>query len=379
MAKAAKKVNLDEDAAVKSESKGKTLVDKYGEGAFISGENFINEKREIINLSPKIDLGLGGGVPEGSNVILAGPPKCGKTVTSLHLAAKAQKLGRKVFFLNVEGRLKPRDLKGIRGLDPTKVEIIRSYKKPDGSLRLLNAEEYLDIAEQKINDNPGCVVIIDSISQLLTEGERIGDMGQKFRAPVPVLLSQFFKRICNTIPINKNIVISMIHIIANTGGGHKTTQRSGGNKVQYAVDVDLECKFIEKWKVGVKKDDPESGTQIGQKVHWITGSTAIAPPGIKILSYIRYGVGIDETYELFELAKLLGYVTVKGSWYYLTFLEGTELIPKGEEAPKAQGEEKIYHILDSNPTWVAHLNSLLREALLTPSAAITGDSEIDEG
>ena len=376
---AKKKVNLDESTPAKSEAKGKTLIEKYGEGAFISGADFIDEKREILSLSPKIDLGLGGGIPEGSNVILAGPPKCGKTVTSLHLAAKAQKKGRKVFFLNIEGRLKPRDLKGIRGLDPSKVEIIRSFKNPDGSLRVLTAEEYLDIAERKIKDYPGCVVIIDSISQLMTEGEGLGELGQKHRAPVPVLLSQFFKRICNIIPINKNIVISMVHIIANTGGGHKTTQRSGGNKIQYAVDVDLECKWVEKWMVGQVKDDPESGTQIGQKVHWITGSTAIAPPGIKILSHIRYGVGIDETYELLDLGRLLGYITkVAGGWHTFTFLEGTELIEKGETI-KVQGEEKAHALLDSHPEWIALLDNLLRESLLTPSTSITGEDENNEG
>lgn len=376
MAKAKK--DKSEDGAVEVVNKDKSLIDKYGAGAFTSGSDFIDIKREIMNLSPKIDLGLGGGIPEGSFVILAGPPKCGKTVTSLHLAAKMQKKGRKVFFLNIEGRLKARDMRGIKGLDPSQVEVIGSYKQPDGSLRILNAEEYLEIAEQKINDYPGCLVIIDSVSQLLSEAEKIGDIGERHRAPGAVLLSQFCKKISNVIPINRNIVVAMVHIIANTGGGHKTTQRSGGNKIQYAVDVDLECKWVEKWMVGVKKDVPDSGTQIGQKVHWITGSTAIAPPGIKITSYIRYGTGVDEIYELFDLGKLLGLFTKSGNWYEFTFLAGTRFLPDGQKIPNMNGDEKAHKLLTDNPEWVEYLDSQVREMLITPSGSIEGDSS-DEG
>jgi hypothetical protein len=82
---------------------------------------------------------------------------------------------------------------------------------------------------------------------------------------------------------------------------------SGGNRIQYAVDVDLECTYTEKWKVGGGSDD-ESGTEIGKKIHWVTGSTAgNAAPGMETISYLRYGIGIDEIYELFDLAKTAGW------------------------------------------------------------------------
>ena len=93
------------------------LEKKYGVGAFVSARDFMKIKKEIIPVSPKLDLVLGGGIPEGSCVILAGPPKLGKTVTSLHCSANAQALGRNVYFLNVEGRLKQRDLAGIPKLN----------------------------------------------------------------------------------------------------------------------------------------------------------------------------------------------------------------------------------------------------------------------
>ena len=338
------------------------LVKKYGEQAFINGADFLEEPKQLISVSPKLDMILGGGVPEGSFVIFAGPPKVGKTVTALQLARNAQRLGRKIYFINVEGRLKPRDLQGIKGLDPSKVEIVRSFKDKDtGQARIFLAHEFLDIAETKINNEPECVVIIDSASMLLTQLEKQGTLGQQHRAPGAVLLSQFCKRISNVIPVNNCIVIMIVHIVANTGGGMKKTSRTGGNKIQYAVDIDLEATHQERWKIGGNAEDEDSGVQIGQKVHWRTGSTGVAPPGRKTVSFLRYGTGIDEVYEIYELAKLLQLVTGTG-WHVLEFLRGE---PGYEERveKKINGAEQLMTWLSENPEAYAILERKVKELI----------------
>jgi len=356
MAKKAK----SEEIAVATDN---DLEKKYGKDAFISGEDFLNQKREIISVSPKLDLILDGGIPEGSFTILAGPPKIGKTVTSLHFAANAQAAGRKVYYLNIEGRIKPRDLEGIPKLSLKKehFEIIRSYIDEEGKGRILLAHEYLDIAEHKIKTEPGCVVIVDSASQLLTELEKKGELGEQHRAPGAVLMAQFCKRISNEIPITGSIIVMIVHVVANTGGGNKRTSRTGGTKIQYAVDVDLECQWAERWKVGGSKDDPDSGTEIGKKIHWITGSTGgYAAPGMKTVSYLRYGVGIDEIYELYDLGKTLGFIDQAGAWYTLSFLEGE--VEEGTKI-KFQGDENAMEAFKENPQWIEILRKKVRETL----------------
>jgi len=47
-----------------------------------------------------LDIALGGGIREGSCVVITGDPKTGKTTTALYFAAKAQKLGKKVYYLS---------------------------------------------------------------------------------------------------------------------------------------------------------------------------------------------------------------------------------------------------------------------------------------
>lgn len=379
MAKKAKQQNEEVETEEIKSSDGKVdLEKKYGAGAFISAADFLEEPRNIVSVSPKVDLALGGGIPEGSFVILAGPPKCGKTVTALQIAGKSQQqFKRKVFYLNIEGRIKPRDIEGIKCLNPSDMEIIRSHKNEDGTTRLLYAHEFLEIAEKKLRDNPGCVLIVDSASQLLSQEEGDGDMDAKFRAPGAVLLSKFCKKISNVLPVNDNIVIMIVHIISNTGGlpGQKTKVRSGGNKIQYAVDVDLECTHIKPIMVGGTKNkdgDVEGGTQVGQTVFWKTGSTGIAPPGVKFESTIRYGVGIDETAEAIQLGKLVGLIRASGSWNYLDFLKShPELFEEGATKWKEewdshirfQGAEKANAALENNEKWIEVLKKELKTML----------------
>lgn len=366
-------------ANVETEVEEEVITDlekKYGAGAFVSARDFMNIKKEIIPVSPKLDLILGGGIPEGSCVIFAGPPKFGKTVTSLHFSANAQERNRNVYFLNVEGRLKQRDLSGIPKLNYDKLEIIGSYKldatdeekkKVDKS-KILTAKDYLSIAERRIKDDPGCIVIIDSVSQLLTEDELISDIDKQHRTPVAILMSRFCKRISNVLPITGSIVIFIVHVVANTGGGHKTTSRTGGNKIQYAVDIDLECKWAEKWKVGGSAEDPESGEQIGLKTHWITGSTGIAKPGMKTVSWIRFGAGIDETMELFELGKTLALIDIAKSWFRPAFVEGTKFHDEFWDEKKKQykafnGAENFIQFLNERPEITELLRSKIKEMI----------------
>jgi len=143
----------------------------FGDDIILSGNTVVDRKSIIIPVSPSLDIVLNGGIPEGSFVVFTGQPKCGKTTTSLDFAAAAQrpeyqgdlKNPREVYYLNIEGRLKKRDLEGIPGLDLAKFHVIGSQQG-----KILHAEEYLQIAEKIINEIPGSVVIIDSYSALCT-------------------------------------------------------------------------------------------------------------------------------------------------------------------------------------------------------------------
>ena len=341
------------------------IIKKYGTGVVLSGSMVLEDKKDVIPWSPALDIILGGGVPEGSWVTLTGEPKCGKTTSALHFAAKAQQVSdRNVYYLNIEGRLKPRDLEGIKGLDLDRVNIVRSYfDESAGRGRILSAEEYLTIGENFIKNDPGCIVIIDSVSQLITEKEITGEVHEQHRAPGAKLVANFCKRVSNVLPVNKNIVLAITHQISNISGYGKAKVESGGRKIAYAVDVKLEAKRVQPWHVGSDDDAP-----IGQIVTWLTHSTAIVAPGQKIDSHIRYGQGIDEITEIIRLGIDTGFITKAGSWMTCSFMQDhldilgvKEWDKEAEKTCKVQGQEKLRNLLLDNPEWFAILDKEIKQ------------------
>ena len=310
----------------------------FGDDIVLSANSVLDTKVMNIPISPSLDIILNGGVPEGSFVIFTGQPKCGKTTTSLYLAGNAQqpeygygsfKDGREVYYLNIEGRLKKRDLEGIPHINKDKFHIIGSQQG-----KILHAEEYLQIAEKIINQVPGSVVIIDSYSALCTEAEITSDMGKMQRADGAKLLAKFCRKVANVIPVNKNIVIGITHLMGNPTGYGAEFKEKSGQAVAYQTDIKLRAKKFSPWKVG--KED----TQIGQEVEWQVVTSALGSPGGNIVSHLRYGEGIDKHMELFSLAVDIGLINKGGAWYTFSSLP---------DSPKFQGAEKARDFLLSKP------------------------------
>ncbi len=311
----------------------------FGDEIILSASSVVDKESIVIPVSPALDMILGGGIPEGSFVVLTGQPKCGKTTTSLDFAATAQrpeygtgsyKDGRMVYYLNIEGRLKKRDLEGIPGLNLEKFDVIGSQTG-----KILRAEEYLQIAERIINQEPGSVVIIDSYSALCTEAEITSDMDKMQRADGAKLLAKFCRKVANVIPVNKNIVIGITHLMGNPTGYGAEFKEKSGQAIAYQTDIKIRAKSFKPWLLGT------DNTQIGQEVEWQTMCSALGPPGGQITSYIRYGEGIDRHTELITIGCDLGLINKSGAWYTLPFLEG--------EKTKFQGTEKIRAYLIQNP------------------------------
>jgi recombination protein RecA len=328
------------------------VIKKFGDEVILSGNALLDKKIMTIPVSPALDIALNGGIPEGSFVVLTGQPKCGKTTSSLDFAATAQRLeyahqsfkdGRQVYYLNIEGRLKKRDLEGIPGIDLSRFHIIGSQQG-----KILHGEEYLQIAERIINEVPGCILIIDSYSALCTEAEITSDMDKMQRADGAKLLAKFCRKVSNVIPVNRNIVIGITHLMGNPTGYGAEFKEKSGQAIAYQTDIKLRAKTFKPWLIGT------DNTQIGQEIEWQVICSSLGSPGAVTTSYIRYGQGIDKCTELISLASDLGVIHKGGAWYTISCLE---------DKPKFQGSEKVRAFLLENEDVYKKVNLSVKELL----------------
>ena len=323
----------------------------FGEDIILSGNAVVDRKSVIIPVSPSLDIVLNGGIPEGSFVVFTGQPKCGKTTTSLDFAATAQKpeyqgdlkSAREVYYLNIEGRLKKRDLEGIPGLDLSRFHVIGSQQG-----KILHAEEYLQIGEKIINEIPGSVVIIDSYSALCTEAEITSEMDKMQRADGAKLLAKFCRKVANVIPVNKNVVIGITHLMGNPTGYGAEFKEKSGQAIAYQTDIKIRAKTFKPWVLSA------DSSQIGQEIEWQVACSALGPPGGQITSYIRYGQGIDKYMEAICLASDMGLINKGGAWYTLTTLP---------DKPKFQGTEKVRNFLLENHKAYQDLVSSIKDTM----------------
>lgn len=309
---------------------------KYGD-IVRSGTALFDEKgsKKYITVSPSYDLGLNGGMLEGTWTVISGVPKCGKSSLTLQIIANAQQEGRTGVYADAESRIKAYNLSGTHGLKQDQMEII-SGKDED-----LSAEDILNTVNTIIRmpKNRGCVCVIDSTSSLLPRDEMDAEVSSKLRNQLPKMLSHWVKQNAQVVVRNDIIMILITHYITNTSGYGKHKVADCGVMVQYQADNRLDFTHVEPWE--------ENGKKIGQKTTCDISCSAMGASGNTVTSYLRYGHGIDFTKEYIELGESFGLIEKAGAWFTLPFLVNSSLSQYSEQ--KFQGQQKVYDFISAMP------------------------------
>ncbi len=336
----ARKKSDSDEVADDISSVEKYVKKTYGEGIIQSASFLLDEVERIVPVGPALNLGLSGGIPEGSWFILTGEPKTGKTTTMLHFVAKCQQEAngsRPVMYLDIEGRLKKMNVTGIKGLDIEKMKYVRSKKG-----LILTAEQFLDIGMHFLDDTPGGVLVVDSFSALFGEAQHAKEMNEDTMGGSAKLQSKFVDKVRQTVRVNKNIVVGTTHQTASLAKFGSAMREKTSMSLKYQADVKLAVH-------GKPKPYMAGTKQIGLIVTWKIETSALGPPG-EVVSYIRFGQGIDEITELIQLASEVGLIDKpkESAWYAYGEL-------------KLCGLDKMYQHFVDNPADFAKLEAEVRE------------------
>lgn len=371
MAKKKAKVTEFLDDAISNQ-----IIKKYG--AIVESGNQVLatlENYKTIGISPALDIALGGGLREGQCVAMTGDPKTGKTTTALYFAAKAQAAGKNVIYFNTEGRLTKENFRGIKGLDVDKIKIVQATDQQP----IVSAETYLNAIETYIKNTPDLVAIIDSASNMVPQDELDGEIRSGVRNLLPRLLSMFFKRISGDVSRMKAICIFITHNIANTSGSRYAPAKMAdcGNMLQFQVGTNMIITHRGKWEV-----PKESGNHVGQVANWVIKTSAAGGrPNSTAESWIKYGVGIDESQEIAQIASEFAMISRSGAWYTITcavenkddpviknWLMQNDVNADNDEdierAFKFQGMDKVTTFLEENEEITQFIYEQIREVFI---------------
>lgn len=327
-----------------------SINDKYGTNVVVSGD-FLREHSGCAVSTGMIgwDIALHGGIKEGTITHIGGLTASGKTTLCLNIAVQAQKLGKNVYYVDVEGRVQDELLDCIEGIDKSKLRFIRSSRE-----KFLTAEEYLSIIEDIIKDDPGCVIILDSLAALCPEAEFTTEMSEMQRATMPKLMYKFLRKVAQIIPPNKTIFISITHMQANPSGYGSPLKDVGGNGIQFFASYWLIC-------MSSTDIDGKDGKKVGKESKFKVKKVANGSPGAEPILYITFGKGCDKYADICKIAEDIGILTKGGAWYTL---ELDALKDASGKYPKMQGMENMKTYLQDNPKSYTMLAEKIKEMVL---------------
>jgi len=276
-------------------------------------------------------------------VEIYGPEGVGKTSVVLSIIRSAKQAGKVALLQDVEYGI-TNELCNIFGLEPN-VDFLLA--QPD------NAEAALNSVELFLRNNRQCVVIIDSIANLLSQGEMEEKVEDKSFNPVTLMLSKLAKKVPKICRDNDNLLVYVNQVRDNMNSGYGPKTRVPGPRA---------VKFLSAWRVemfragllkeGGKSEEGEEGEVIGQKVGFKTIKNRTTRPFQQATSNLIFGKGFHQGFDLIELAAAFGMkdlVERSGAWFKLF---------NGENI---QGINKTANYIVEHPEVEAHLREKIVE------------------
>ena len=316
---------------------------------FSTAEEVLEEEKNwcVIPWGPAVDSKTGGGILEGSLVLLQTRAKSGKSLSAMQFAVNALKQGRKVIYVDAERRLSGYKYFKINGLDvkDKNLLILRSKKAKEP---LIGDDIYSLIKKMmRLPEYRGAVYIIDSFSSMVPrDTAEDKDVKASRRDTTPKLNADFLKQIGNILRTSDSVIVGIQHLSPDLNN-YGALKPDGGEKFQYYSDYVLVSKHSPlNWdgEPVATSGANLNGTLIKFNLPYNKMLKPYSDKENPIMSYTKFGEGIWWGREALDLlVNEIGLVyktSATSSWYVVCFPDGTE--------QKAQGAEKAVAVIEEN-------------------------------
>lgn len=324
----------------------KDLLKKWGNKVAL-GENIRDKDLASISTgSFKLDWALGTPFVEGSLNEIYGSNQTGKTTLALEISANAIKLGKPVFFFDLERKLRESQLNMINGLTPEARKLFTRIRPDTG-------EEAADMIYDCIMDFPGCLVVFDSVSAMMPEVEGAESASKEMMGKVAKLCWRIVRKCLGPAERNKVTLVFLSHISPKLNPYQTGDLVKGGRAI-----ADLSAQRIKLKRVGADILKDSKGNPYGQMTQCEVIKNNMARPARKVSVPIVWGQGINKALDLLQLARDLSVIEYGKGWYTYEPSDSSE----DDKAVKKR-EQDMLDILNKDMDYRNKIITSVRELL----------------
>ena len=345
------KTQLDKDMAA-----ALSLIHKqFGEDSMLTFDDTTAIKKidTVSTGSLNLDVALGvGGLPMGRINTIYGESSSGKSTIALQLVANAQKQGYLCAYLDSEHAI---DLGYAQALGVDLKHLL--FAQPDDGVACFQ------IAEALLKQGLVKVIVFDSVSTMISIQEREGEMGDNFIGRQAKMMSDGLKRITPLAAKAGCMCFFISQTRKNIGVMYGDTDvMSGGESLKFYSTVIMKI-----WKKQSPTTEKVNGEEVATSVETTVKvvKNKVAPPFRTAKFIIRYGKGVSQEEEVFDLAVKFGILEKAGAWVRY----------KGENI--AQGKEKAMIWLKEDPERMQHFKETVLSYVTGKNEEMVGEVEDD--
>ena len=345
------KTQLDKDMAA-----ALSLIHKqFGEDSMLTFDDTTAIKKidTVSTGSLNLDVALGvGGLPMGRINTIYGESSSGKSTIALQLVANAQKQGYLCAYLDSEHAI---DLGYAQALGVDLKHLL--FAQPDDGVACFQ------IAEALLKQGLVKVIVFDSVSTMISIQDREGEMGDNFIGRQAKMMSDGLKRITPLAAKTGCMCFFISQTRKNIGVMYGDTDvMSGGESLKFYSTVIMKI-----WKKQSPTTEKVNGEEVATSVETTVKvvKNKVAPPFRTAKFIIRYGKGVSQEEEVFDLAVKFGILEKAGAWVRY----------KGENI--AQGKEKAMIWLKEDPERMQHFKETVLSYVTGKNEEMVGEVEDD--